>query len=74
MASPSGGNWGPQNYLFSSEHGFSGLYGYRCFFLRNTNLANLTNVDEGGPPWCSWVIRLVRGKKYLGAAELFVFW
>ena len=44
------------------------------FFLRNTNLANLTNVDEGGPPCCSWVIRLVRGKKYLGAAELFVFW
>ena len=42
-------------------------------FLGNTHLANLTNVDEGGPPWCFRGIRLVRGKKYLGAAELFAF-
>ena len=33
-------------------------------FLGNTNLANLTNVVEGGPPWCFRGIRLVRGKKY----------
>ena len=42
-------------------------------FWRNTHLANFTNVDEGGPPWCFRGIRLVRGKKSLGAAELLVF-